>query len=273
MVRRFDRSIHIGLPKREDRFLYLKEKASSNPMFALSDEKLRQIATRSTGMSMAYLESVFEMALRMALRDQRNVVNDEMFDEAFETFTSGEKKKWDLGQLERVARHESGHALLCWESNQVPAYITIVARGNHGGYVQYEDREDQLLYTVQELRQRIRVSLGGRAAEIVYYGEEAGLSTGASGDLQSATKLARQLICQYGMDPDFGMAVINPQEDPSGAMAAQIREAVNRILNEELAAAIQIIREKKAVMDALTQQLLERNHISGSQLREFFTDI
>ena len=273
MVRRFDRSIHIGLPKREDRFLYLKEKASSNPMFALSDEKLRQIATRSTGMSMAYLESVFEMALRMALRDQRNVVNDEMFDEAFETFTSGEKKKWDLGQLERVARHESGHALLCWESNQVPAYITIVARGNHGGYVQYEDREDQLLYTVQELRQRIRVSLGGRAAEMVYYGEEAGLSTGASGDLQSATKLARQLICQYGMDPAFGMAVINPQEDPSGAMAAQIREAVNRILNEELAAAIQIIREKKAVMNALTQQLLERNHISGSQLREFFTDI
>ena len=271
MVRRFDRSIHIGLPKREDRFLYLKEKAASNPMFALSDEKLRQIATRSTGMSMAYLESVFEMALRMALRDQQNVVSDEMFDEAFETFTSGEKKKWDLGQLERVARHESGHALLCWESNQVPAYITIVARGNHGGYVQYEDREDQLLYTVQELRQRIRVSLGGRAAEMVYYGEDAGLSTGASGDLRSATKLAQQLICQYGMDPNFGMAVIDPQEDRSGTLAAQVREAVNRVLQEELNTAIEIIRQKRSVVDALTQQLLERNHISGSQLQAFFS--
>ena len=270
LMRRFDRRIFVDLPTREERFRYIRMKLDESPAFDLSEEKLRNIAVRSTGMSLAELASVIELSLRSAIRDGELRVTDDVFEEAFETFRGGEIKKWDASQLQRIARHEAGHAFLCWQSGETPSYVTVVARGDHGGYMQHEDREGKTIYTRDEMLARIRTALGGRAAELVYYGEKEGVSTGASGDLASATSMAKQMICAYGMDDQFGLAVVDGKTEGDGKLAAEIREAVNRILSEELEEAVRRIASSRAAVDALVARLLSENHLTGDKIEEVF---
>ncbi len=271
LMRRFDRRVYIDLPNRADRCRFLNFKISQNAALKLTETKIENIALRSTGMSLADLDSVVELALRSAIRDGSTVVTDEIFEEAFETFTSGEEKKWDVSLLERVARHEAGHAFLCWHSGQTPSYLTIVARGSHGGYMQHSEQEGKLLFTREELLSRIRVSLGGRAAEIVYYGEQDGLSTGAGADLVSATSTARNIICSYGMDEDFGLAVVDRVSTADG-MTDDVRAAVNRILDLQMREAVKIISENRAKIDALVSELMDRNHMSGPEINRVLSE-
>ncbi len=266
LMRRFDRRVYIELPNKENRIRFLEMKLSSNRAFAISKEMVENIAMRSTGMSLAELDSVAEFALRSVIREGGVQVTDAIFEEAFETFRSGEVKKWDVSQLKRTARHEAGHAFLCWESGETPSYLTVVARGNHGGYMQHADQEGKAIYTEAELRARIRTSLGGRAAEIVYYGAQDGISTGAGGDLASATALAQQIVCTYGMDANFGLAVVEVQSVQDGALAQQIRATVNAILHTELDRAIALIRENQEGIDTLVEALLTKNHLTGEEI-------
>ena len=270
LLRRFDRRVYIDLPTRDERLKYIRMKFAEREAFELSEEKIKNIAVRSTGMSLADLESVIELSLRTAIRDGNLKVTDAIFDEAFEIFNGGEAKKWDSSQLERVARHEAGHAFLCWQSGETPSYVTIVARGDHGGYMQHDDNEGKAIYTKDELLSRIRTSLGGRAAEMVYYGEKDGVTTGASGDLVSATNMARHLICAYGMDEKFGLAVIDQQAARAGELSLDVREAVNAILSEEMQKAVKAVEENKAAIDALVEKLLSENHLTGDVIRSIF---
>ena len=270
LMRRFDRRVFIDLPTKEERVRFMHLKIDGKPTFELTEDKISNIAVRSTGMSLAGLESVFELSLRAAIRDGKFKVTDEIFEEAFETFNGGEAKKWDASQLERVARHEAGHAFLCWHSGETPSYVTIVARGDHGGYMQHDDNEGKAIYTRDELLAKIRTSLGGRAAEIVYYGEKDGVSTGASGDLTSATNIARSIICTYGMDRELGLAVIDQQESRTGESASVIRKAVNKILDGEMQIAIRLIEENRCVIDELVERLLSENHLTGSEISAIF---
>ena len=270
LMRRFDRRVYIDLPNRDDRIRYMKMKLSENPSYAISDQKIENLAMRSTGMSLADLESVFELSLRSAIREGNMRVIDSVIDEAFETFNNGEKKDWDISQLERVARHESGHAFLCCESGEIPSYVTIAARGSHGGYMQHADNEGKAIYTKEELLAKIRTALGGRAAEIVYYGSQDGVSTGASGDLISATRMAEQLICAYGMDESIGLGVVSPDMIQSGPLALEIRKAVNKILNEELQKAIHIISENRLSVDRMVKKLIEKTHLAERDIQEIF---
>lgn len=265
LMRRFDRRVYIELPTRDDRIKFLKMKIAQNKALKISELQIDNISIRATGMSLAELDSIVELALRSAIREGSTVVTDEIFEEAFETFNSGDVKKWDVSQLERVARHEAGHALICWLSGETPSYLTIVARGNHGGYMQHAEQEGKAIYTRKELLSKIRTSLGGRAAEIVYYGNEDGISTGAGGDLVSATNLAQQLVCSYGMDKEFGLAVMSA-DTANGAMSAEVRNAVNRILNEQMNKAVALISENKEKIDSLVDTLMTKNHLSGVEI-------
>ena len=265
LMRRFDRKVFIDLPNKAERIQFLQMKIRKNPALEISQEKIESLALRATGMSLAELDSAVELALRSAIREGSTKVTDEILDEAFETFHSGEEKKWDISQLERVARHEAGHAFLCWHSGQTPSYLTIVARGSHGGYMQHAEQEGKAIYTCQELLGRIRTSLGGRAAEIVYYGKEGGISTGASGDLASATNLARNILCTYGMDDEFGLAVLDRSSE--GPLSGEVRAAVNRILKEQMEQTVAIITENKAKIDALVEELMSKNHMTGAEIQ------
>ena len=267
LMRRFDRRVYIDLPNKADRIFFLNEKVKKNVALQVSQTQIEDLAIRSTGMSLAELDSIVELALRSAIRTGSAVVTDAVLEEAFETFNSGEVKKWNVDQLERVARHEAGHALICWLGGEKPTYLTIVARGNHGGYMQRETQEGKAIYTRQELLARIRTSLGGRAAELVYYGPDGGVSTGAGGDLVSATELARRLVCSYGMDESFGLAVVSGGE-ADGPMSLEVRSAVNRILAEQMEQAVGLIRENQGKIDALVEQLLAKNHLNGLQIQQ-----
>ena len=131
--------------------------------------------------------------------------------------------------------------------------------------MQHADNEGKAMYTKSELLARIRTSLAGRAAEIVYYGPEEGISTGASGDLYSATKLAEQMICSYGMDQSVGMSYIN-----ANGITHTIRDRVNSILDEELKNAIAIIKANREAIDAIVDALIDRNHLKGNEIDDIF---
>ncbi|MBR4636500.1 MAG: AAA family ATPase, partial [Clostridia bacterium] len=272
-MRRFDRRIYIDLPNREEREKYIRKQIKKRPLLQISDTKIESIVTRSTGMSLAQLESVIELALRMAIRDGDLKVTDSVFDEAFETFNGGESKKWNSDVLMRVARHEAGHAFICWRGGETPSYVTIVARADHGGYMRHDDAEDKPILTRAEVANLIRTSLGGRAAEIAYYGEEDGVSTGASSDLQSATYYALRMLCSYGMDKKHGLASVPIQTYLQNGMPDNILAAVNEILARELQEAIDIINEGKPYIDKLVDHLLAKDHISGAELNSLFDSV
>ncbi|MBQ7906526.1 MAG: AAA family ATPase [Clostridia bacterium] len=266
LLRRFDRRIYVDLPNREEREKYLNMKISKNANVQLSQEQIENIAIRSTGMSLADLESIFEMALRNSIRQDSGVVNDAAFDEAFETFQSGEKKTWDPSELERTARHEAGHALVCWLSGEKPSYLTIVARDDHGGYMMHNVKENKGTYQKSELLDRIRVSLAGRASEILYYGREKGIDTGASGDLHNATQRAERMICNYGMDPDIGLVYL-----PKGAETPEVRAKIKEILDVQLEIAIDQLSENKEALDKLVEALIQRNHLKENEIDEILS--
>ncbi len=266
LMRRFDRRVYMELPNKEDRIKFLQMKVDKNPALDVSAVQIENIAVRSTGMSLAELDSVVELALRSAIREGSTRVTDAIFEESFETFNSGEVKKWDAAQLERVARHEAGHALLCWLSGETPSYLTIVARGKHGGYMQHAEQEGKEIYTKDELLAHVRTALGGRAAEIVYYGKRDGVSTGASGDLASATRIARQIVCTYGMDDDFGLSVADAYSGLDDAAGAQARTSVNRILKEQMDEAVRLINDNKDKIDTLVDLLMTQNHLNGTEI-------
>lgn len=265
LMRRFDRRIYIDLPRKADRIQFLQLKREKNAALDISDAQIENIALRATGMSLADLDSVVELALRSAIREGSTKVTDSILEEAFETFNGGEVKKWDASLLERVACHEAGHALLYWLAGQTPAYLTIVARGNHGGYMQHDDQEEKKIYTKEELLALIRTSMGGRAAEIVCYGKQDGISTGASSDLAKATRRAKHLVCYYGMDEDFGLAVVDPGDN---TMTRELRDAVNRILQAQMDEAIRLLQENKDKLDALVSVLLAKNSLNRREIEK-----
>jgi ATP-dependent Zn protease len=190
-----------------------------------------------------------------------------LLEEAFELSVHGEEKHWGIEYMERVARHESGHAFMYWRAGNTPAYLTIVARGGHGGYMEHSDDDSSApLKTRVELIDNIRTSLGGRAAEIVYYGEEGGISSGASGDLQNATRIARAMICNYGMDDAIGLAVLSPEEASRGPMAAKISERISEIIKREMYATVKIITESQSQLDKLVTALLDKNRLTSEEI-------
>lgn len=272
LLRRFDRHIYIDLPDKKARIEYINMKMKERPIFKLSEEEIENIAVRSTGMSLANLASVFEFSLRIAIRKKKDAVDDIIFEEAFETFNYGEEKKWDISELEKTAYHEAGHAFLCWHSGEIPSYLTIVARGNYGGYMLHGDNENRGTYTKTMLLNCIRTSLGGRAAELVFFGEEQGLTTGASSDLRKATSIAKDIVCNYGMDGDIGLAVINENELSTGVLAQQVRAAVNNILQTELEAAKAILLKNRAAIDKIVEELMKKNHLSSHEIDKIFSD-
>lgn len=270
LVRRFDRRIYVDLPTDEERKQFMLRKCAKNAMFDISEQDIDNLAVRTVGMSLSDLDSIFEFALRQALRAELNKVKADILDEAFETYVNGEKKNWSEAEVERVARHEAGHAFLCWQSGETPSYLTIVARSDHGGYMQHDSTEKKTIYTKDELLSRIRVASGGRAAEIVCYGECGGVSTGASGDLVSATAIAERIVCSYGMVDECGLAVSDPRTLRSGDVAKEVRKAVNKLLSEQMSQAIEKIRANKDMLDVLSNELMQKSHLSANEISELF---
>jgi ATP-dependent metalloprotease FtsH len=271
LVRRFSRSILVDLPDTAARRRYLALRLREQGKAEVSDGALDLLAEKSAGMSIANMEQVIEAAGRAAARKE-TAVTDDLLLEALDTAREGEAKEWSPEFLESTARHEAGHTLMYWLSGWWSPEVSIVARADHGGGMRRcEDEMKRESQTREEMLARIRTCLGGRAAEMLYYGE-AGLTTGASGDLQHATGIARQMICGYGMDEEFGLLAVpellQHAEALSSPLYQKVSESAARILAEQMARTLSLLKENQQHLDALAEGLLRKNRLHRTDLQE-----
>ncbi len=271
--RRFDRDIEVDKPDRAARTAYLKKRLQGRARRQVSDEVIDRLGGQSAGMTIADLERIVELAGRMAA-GLDGVIKDELAEEAFERMRMGEKKGLaDSETLERVARHEAGHCMIAWLNGQKPVQITIMARGKAGGFFERESEEDRMIYTKRELESLIRQAMGGRAAEILYYGDEDGLTTGVGEDLRSATRYAEMMVRQYGMDDAVGQIVLESKRFDDGPIAAEVMQAVRKIVKEQLDRGLSELGAQRNTLDQLVKELMEKNRLTRSELEAILPTI
>lgn len=277
LVRRFSRTILVDFPERAAREQYLKMRLEKRPACSVTEMTIKLIAERSTGMSIANLEAVIEMAARSAAKSDE-VLTDKVIEEALETVRFGEARVRDIEASTRTARHEAGHVIMYWISGWWPVYVTVVSRGSHGGYMApcAEEIERRGSRTRDELLADIDVSLGGRGAEIVYYGSDAGLTTGASQDLENSTNIARAMVCRYGMYEEFGLTVTPELMKYEGALSSpvylELNEITNKILKEQMEKTLKLLEGNRQHLDTVAEALLDKERLSSEDLKKILPD-
>ena len=258
-VRRFDRKIKIDLPNKKERIEFLHYYLKKHSINTISDECINNIASRTVYYSPADLELLVEHALRNC---NGNKLTDEILSNTVDENKNGKANEQTEKEIKTTAVHESGHALVCYLSGKTPAYVTIVSRGGYGGYMQYGDSEKNYL-TKEELLAKIRVSLAGRAAEIIEFGECQGLTTGPSSDLYHATALARAIVSDYGMNDS--LISLDALDIRDGGI---VINAIDKILDTEFNNTKDLIIKNKDKLDILVNALLEKNSLTESEINE-----
>ena len=262
-LRRFDRRSRVNLPGENGRRWKLDALISKHKdMFDVSDDEIDSIVLRSDGRSFADLENVVEAALREAIRADVKV-NDSLLDEIFEGLFYGEEREDSTQErIKHTAYHEAGHALIALFYGKSPKYMSIVARGSHGGYVIPENPSGYR--TKEEYLQKISEILGGRAAEMV---QGYGLTFGASNDLKSATWLVTRMVCEWGMyEEEVGVSVISKEQLLYHEKA---RNLINQILSKQLQEAIKIINENRDALERLTNAAInsEGHYLTEEEIK------
>ena len=280
---RFDRQVYVGLPDIRGREAILKIHSRGKPLG--DDVNLNSIAKGTPGFAGADLENLMnEAALLAVRRGKRFITNDEIEEAILKVSMGPEKKSKKMSDKARklTAYHESGHAIAgkYLEHTDPVHYITIIPRGAAGGFTLFRPQEDLENYKSRsEMFEDIVMSLGGRIAEKLFLDD---ISTGASGDIQHATQLARAMVTQYGMSEKLGPI----QYDSSGhsifigrdfgqmksyseETAALIDEEVKRIFDEAAAACEKLLEEHRDTLIAVAEYLLEHETMDGEDFNYF----
>ena len=281
---RFDRQIVVDKPDVRGREAILKVHTKGKPV--ADDVDLDVLARRTPGFTGADLSNlVNEAALLAARRDKKKITMAEM-EEAIERVLAGPERKSHVMTDEEkrlTAYHEGGHTLvgLLLEHADPVHKVTIIPRGRAGGYMLSLPKEDRSYRTRSELIDRIKVALGGRVAEEVVLGE---ISTGASSDIQQATRIIRSMIMEYGMSDTIGPIAygeenhqvflgrdLNRERNYSEEIAGEIDREVRRYIEEAYEACRTIIVENRDKLDLIAKELLERETLSAAELEELMT--
>jgi ATP-dependent metalloprotease FtsH len=268
LLRRFSRTIEVELPTRAERELYVRMRLEAKAKHEVSPQMIERIAAQSAGMSIANLESILAQASIMALANQ-GVIDDAILGEAFEKVTMGEAKA-GTDPL-RTARHEAGHGLMMCLAGKPPIYVTIVGRGNFGGYAAIEDRDERRSQTKPELEDLICQMLGGREAERLYYGEGHGDSTGPSNDLEQATRIAEAMVYDFGMSEEIGFVRLDRRHVLPGNIAVRCHAAVRRIIDAQSERTRHLLSEHRHTLDRIVEALGERNRLLKDELLDLLT--
>ena len=276
---RFDRTITVSLPDKNGREAILKVHARNKTM--APDVDFGALAKRTVGFSGADLENVLNEAAILAVRGNKPAIGTEEIDEAIDRRISGPaKSSRGMSEKERrqVSYHEAGHAVIGINlpySDKVQK-ITIVPRGNTGGHVLMTPEDDRFLMTKNELLARITGLLGGRTSEEIFFQD---VSTGASNDIEQATRLARLMVTEFGMsdlgpiqyERDTGSVFLgrdyaSTQRNFSTQVAYEIDKAVRKIIDDAHDAATKILTEKKDQVILIAETLLERETITAEEI-------
>ena len=273
---RFDRRVPVELPDLMGREAILKVHAKK--IKASDDVDFHTIARMASGASGAELANIINEAALRAVRSGRTIVNQSDLEESIEVVIAGyQKKNAVLSDQEKkvVAYHEIGHALVAaLQTHSAPVQkITIIPRTSGAlGYTMQVETGDKYLMTKQEIENKIATFTGGRAAEEVAFGE---ITTGASNDIEQATKLARSMITRYGMSEEFDMVAMETVTnqylggDTSLSCSADTQKEIDRKVVELVKAqhekARQLLLKNRAKLDELSQYLYEKETITGEE--------
>lgn len=275
---RFDRQITVSLPDKKGRTEILEVHARNKKLAA--DVSLENLAKRCPGFSGADLENVLNEGAILAVRDDRKVITMDDLDEAIDRVMMGPAKKsktYTPSEKKLVAYHETGHAIigLKLENANIVQKVTIIPRGNAGGYNLMTPKEEKMMPTKTDFLAKITGYLGGRVAEELVFNE---ISAGASNDIQEATKIAKMMVRSYGMsklgpiqyDDGSGNVFLGRDytsgSNYSGEIAYEIDKEVRNIINECYERAKLIIQENRALLDLIATTLLEEETLTNEQI-------
>ena len=273
---RFDRRVPVELPDLVGREAILKVHAKK--IKTSDDVDFHTIARMASGASGAELATMINEAALRAVRNNRTVVTEADLEESIEVVIAGyQKKSAVLSDQEKktVAYHEIGHALVAaMQSHSAPVQkITIIPRTSGAlGYTMQVETGDKYLMSKDELANKICTFTGGRAAEEVVFNE---ITTGASNDIEQATKLARAMITRYGMSEEFDMVALETVNNQylggdtslacSTATQQEIDKMVVSLVKNQHEKAIQILKDNRKALDALAKYLYEKETITGEE--------
>lgn len=275
---RFDRQITVNLPDKKGRNEILEVHARNKKL--ASDVSLENLAKRTPGLSGADLENVLNEGAILAVRDHRNLVTMDDLDEAIDRVMMGpakKSKKYTDKEKRLVAYHEAGHAIigLKLENSDMVQKVTIIPRGEAGGYNLMTPREEKMMPTKSDFMAQITGLLGGRVAEELVFNE---ISAGASNDIERVTKIAKMMVKSFGMsklgpvqydDPtgnvflgrDYGKG-----NDYSHEIAFEIDKEIREIINECYKNCKAIISEHMDLLKLIAETLFEEETITNEQI-------
>ena len=283
---RFDRHVVIDRPDLEGRKGILRVHARGKPF----DETvaLDTVAKRTPGFTGADLANVINESALLAARWGKKAIGMPEVDEAIDRVMAGpERKSRIMSDREKrvIAYHESGHALAAHVlPNTDPVHkISVIARGRALGYTLTLPEEDKFLMTREELSDELAMLLGGRVAEELIVGD---ITTGAANDIERATKIARQMVTEYGMSDMIGPLTLGQkqhevflgrdfatQPDYSEQVAFEIDNEVRRMIDQAHDEALEILQENRSKLDQMAALLIERETIDKEEVERLLTDV
>ncbi len=278
---RFDRQIVVDRPDIKGRKEILKVHVKGKPLG--DDVELEVIAQRTPGFTGADLSNLVNEAALLTARRDKKVINMPEMEEAAERVIMGpERKSRVISDKEKrlTAYHEGGHTVvgMLLEHTDPVHKVTIIPRGRAGGYTLSLPKEDKYYATRSEMLDELKVLLGGRVAEALVLKE---ISSGASNDLQRATALARQMICEYGMSENIGPVTFGHRQDQvflgrdiardkdySEEVAAEIDKEVRSFMEDAYAATEKLLNENLDTLHVIAQALIERETLDENEINE-----
>ncbi len=277
---RFDRRVVLDRPDRKGREEILKVHVRGKPL--APEVELDTIAKQTPGFTGADIENLVNEAAILAARGNKRSIGMFEFQEAVERVIAGpERRSRLINEHEKriIAYHEAGHALVqhLLENTDPVHKVSIVSRGMMGGYTMTLPEDDRTMYSKSKFEDELAAMLGGRVAEQCVFGD---VTTGASNDLQRATKIARSMVTEYGMSEVLGQRTfgqkdeliflgreISEQRDYSEEVATQIDREIKAIIDRAYARALEIIETSRDKLDRLAAMLIEKETIDHADLR------
>ncbi|BBX48998.1 ATP-dependent zinc metalloprotease FtsH [Mycolicibacterium poriferae] len=283
---RFDRQIPVSAPDLAGRRAVLRVHSQGKPL--AEDADLDGLAKRTVGMSGADLANVINEAALLTARENGTIITGAALEEAVDRVVGGPRRKSRIiseHEKKITAYHEGGHTLAAWAMPDIePIYkVTILARGRTGGHAMAVPEDDKGLMTRSEMIARLVFAMGGRAAEELVFREP---TTGASSDIDQATKIARAMVTEYGMSSKLGAVrygsehgdpflgrTMGTQADYSHEVARDIDDEIRKLIEAAHTEAWEILTEYRDVLDTLAGELLEKETLHRVELEAIFSDV
>ena len=281
---RFDRKVTLDNPDVRGRTQILQVHAKGKPL--AEDTDLETVAKQTVGFSGADLANLVNESAILAARRQKTLITSEEFAESVDRVISGpERRTRVISQREKeiTAYHEAGHALVAYvlPNADMPFKVTIVARGQTGGHTRYLPEEDRHLWTKGQFQDMMAAAMGGRVAEEIIFNE---ITTGASNDLEQATRVARTMVTRYGMSEKLGPRTfgkreelvflgkeISEQRDYSDRIAEDIDEDVHSLIDFAYQTANRVVTENRSKLAKLAKYLIVNETAEEEVIGELFS--